>query len=49
MVLALVLAYCPDFGWDRVSVLLSSWYSAVVLVYYENNVDIILMVWVVPK
>lgn len=31
--------HCPGFGWDRVNFLPSSWYSAVLWIQYENNVD----------
>ena len=36
--------FCPGFGWDRVNFLPSSWYSAVVWISCENNVDNMLMV-----
>ena len=41
---SLVLRQCHGFGWDRVNFLPSSWYSGVVWIQGEKNVDNTMMV-----
>lgn len=33
-----LLWMCPGFSWDKIRFLLSSWYSVVLCIQYENNV-----------
>lgn len=32
------IGVCPSFGWERATFVFSSWYRAVVLMYYKHNV-----------